>query len=144
MSNLVARYSLFVVLLAIASLAFLHSLLSPSPWVIAGQVAGVGLAVWARRSFARGAFRITATPAGPAIMRHGPYRFVRHPQYAGATLVVWSSVLGHWSWVNAAIGTVVLAVVVARIVVEERLLRQRFPDYVAYARSTKRLVPFLV
>jgi protein-S-isoprenylcysteine O-methyltransferase Ste14 len=33
--------------------------------------------------------------------------------------------------------------VVASVVVEERLLRARYPDYDAYARSTKALVPYV-
>lgn len=144
MAKLVANLGLFILLLALAALALLHRLFSPSPLVIAGQVAGIALAVWARRSFAMGSFRITADPAADSILRRGPYRFIRHPMYAAALLVVWSSVLGHWSAVSAAIGGVVLALLVLRIAIEERLLRARYPDYTEYARSTRCLVPFLL
>jgi protein-S-isoprenylcysteine O-methyltransferase Ste14 len=30
-----------------------------------------------------------------------------------------------------------------RVYVEERLLRERFPDYAAYAARTKRFIPFV-
>ena len=45
---------------------------------------------------------------------------------------------------NGAIGLIVTVVVVLRVIVEERLLRARYPDYSGYARSTKALVPFVV
>ena len=144
MSNFVAKAGLLVLLLAIAGLAWLHSLFSPSPFVIAGQVAAVALAIWSRRSFAQGSFRITASPAAETVLRRGPYRFVRHPMYAAAALFVWSSILGHWSLVNAAIGGVVLGNLALRITIEERLLRAHFADYAQYAQSTKCLVPFLL
>jgi protein-S-isoprenylcysteine O-methyltransferase len=87
---------------------------------------------------------VTADPAAERVLRRGPFRVVRHPMYAGALLVVWSSILGHWSLFTAAIGLVVLATATWRIVVEERLLRAHYPDYADYAASTKRLIPFLL
>jgi protein-S-isoprenylcysteine O-methyltransferase Ste14 len=42
-----------------------------------------------------------------------------------------------------AVGIVIAAVVITRVVVEERLLRARYPEYDEYARSTKTLVPFV-
>jgi len=144
MFNFVAKAGLPLVLLAIAALAGLQSLFSPSPFVIAGQVAAGALAIWSRRSFAKGSFRITASPAAETILRRGPYRFVRHPMYAAATFFVWSSILGHWSLVNAAIGGAVLGVLALRIASEERLLRAHYADYSQYAQSTKCLIPFLL
>jgi hypothetical protein len=46
---------------------------SASPFVVAAQVAAVGLNIWARRSFEKGTFRVTAAPSGHSIIRHGPY-----------------------------------------------------------------------
>ncbi len=144
MSKVVANVGLFLLLLAILGLAALHSLISASPLVIAGQVAAVALVVWARRSFTRGSFRVTADPAADTILRRGPYRYIRHPMYAAAGLFVWSSVLGHWSLPTAAIGVAVLALMALRIVVEERLLRAHYPDYRQYAQSTKYVIPFVL
>jgi protein-S-isoprenylcysteine O-methyltransferase Ste14 len=53
------------------------------------------------------------------------------------------SVVSHASVLTLAIGSVVTAVVISRVVVEERLLRARYSDYGDYARSTKALVPFV-
>ena len=56
----------------------------------------MALLVWARVSFSQGQFRVVPAPAGGPMLIRGPYRFLRHPMYAGALLLLWSSVLGHW------------------------------------------------
>lgn len=139
-----SRVPLLIVIAGIVALAATGSLFAPSPLVIAAQAAAVAWSVWARRSFSSGAFRVEAAPGGPALMTRGPYRYVRHPMYGGVLLLIWSGVLSHRSVPNAAIGLAVTLVVVARIVVEERLLRRRYPEYAEYARSTKALVPFVL
>lgn len=131
------------VLAAIAVLGVTGNLFSPSPVVIALQVAAVALNIWARRSFRKGEFRVSAAPGGSSIIRSGPYRFVRHPMYAAALLFIWASVMSHMSVLTVAIGLAVTAVAITRVVVEERLLHERYPDYGDYARSTRALVPFV-
>lgn len=135
---------LLVVILSILALAVTRSLLSLAPGVVAAQIAAVSLAVWARRSFPTGAFRVRAAPGGPAIIRSGPYRFLRHPMYTASLLFLWAAILGHPDTWKIAMGIAVTFVVCMRVIVEERLLRARYPDYVEYTRTTKALIPFLV
>jgi protein-S-isoprenylcysteine O-methyltransferase Ste14 len=142
--NLVSKFGLLIVVLAIAILLMRHSLLSPSPLVIALQLAAVGLSVWARVSFGKGMFRVTAVPSNGPLLKCGPYRVIRHPMYAAALLFIWSSVGGHWSVANAIIGLFVTVGIALRIAAEERLLCDRYPDYVQYSRGTKRVIPFLL
>ncbi len=97
-----------------------------------------------RRVFPKGRFRFSAKPAVSAIIQTGPYRFIRHPIYAGALLILWGSIAGHLSITNFGIGFVVSLVILGKIVVEERLLRASFPDYEQYARSTKAVIPFVL
>jgi protein-S-isoprenylcysteine O-methyltransferase Ste14 len=144
MCGVVSRFALVVVVAAIALLLVAGELLSPSPVVIAAQVLALLLAVWARRTFAAGAFALIAAPRGEAVLATGPYRWVRHPQYAAALLLIWAGVLSHVSVLSVVTGVVVAALAAVRIVCEERLLRERFPDYAAYAARTRRLVPFVV
>lgn len=132
---------LLFVIAAIVVLAVTGNLFSASPFVIAVQVAAIALNLWARASFQRGAFRVTAGPAAQALISRGPYRVVRHPMYLAAVAFIWAGIVSHLSALTLAIGVVVTAVCIARVVVEERLLRAQYPDYADYARSTKALIP---
>jgi protein-S-isoprenylcysteine O-methyltransferase Ste14 len=134
---------LLFVVAAIAVLGVTGNLFASSPFVVAAQGAAVGLSVWARRSFQKGAFRVTAAPGSGSIIRRGPYRFIRHPMYSAALLFVWAAVVSHLSVLTLAIGVAVTAVVIARVVAEERLLGAQYPEYQAYVRSTKALVPYV-
>jgi protein-S-isoprenylcysteine O-methyltransferase Ste14 len=128
---------------AIVVLVVTGNLFSSSPFVIAVQVAAVGLNVWARRSFQEGTFRVSAAPAGTSIIRRGPYRIIRHPMYSAALLFVWAAVVSHVSALTLTIGLAVTIVVIVRVIAEERLLRAQYPGYHEYTRSTKALVPYL-
>lgn len=134
---------LIVVISAIVVLAVTRNLFAASPYVIAAQAMAVVLSVWARRSFPKRTFRVAAVPGGSSVIRRGPYRFVRHPMYSAALLFIWTAVLSHLSFWTLAIGAVVTSVVLRRVVVEERLLRTRYPEYGEYAHSTKALIPFV-
>jgi protein-S-isoprenylcysteine O-methyltransferase Ste14 len=70
---------------------------------------------------------------------------LRHPSYAGLLLAFLGFGLATADWVSlAAVWLPVLAAVLYRIRVEERLLVESFGDeYRDYARATKRLVPGL-
>jgi protein-S-isoprenylcysteine O-methyltransferase Ste14 len=135
---------LIVVISAFAVLALSRNLFAASPYVIATQVIAVALSIWARRSFPKGAFRVDAAPGASAIIRRGPYRFVRHPMYSAALLLIWTAVLSHRSIWTLALGAIVTVVVLSRVVAEERLLRAGYPEYREYAQSTKGLIPFVV
>jgi protein-S-isoprenylcysteine O-methyltransferase Ste14 len=134
---------LLLVIASIVALGVTGNLLVPSPLVIAVQAAAIGLSIWARRSFQKGAFRVTATPGDSPLIRNGPYRFVRHPMYAAALFFTWAAVISHVSAFTLAVGLAVSGIAIARVVVEERLLRSRYSDYENYARSTKALVPYV-
>jgi len=139
-----SAFPLVISIGALIVLAATGNLFSPSPIAIAAQVAAVALNIWARISFKKGTFRITAEPEGVSILKVGPYRFIRHPMYAALLLFVWAGIASHLSVFTISITTGITAVCVCRIIVEERLLRARYPEYVAYARATKRLIPFVI
>lgn len=135
---------LVFVVAAIAVLGVTGNLFASLPFVITAQVAAVVLNVWARISFQRGTFRVTAAPSGAQIITRGPYRFIRHPMYSAALVFIWAGVAGHLSVLTLAIGVAVTAVVIARVNVEERLLRAKYPEYLDYSRSTKALIPLVL
>lgn len=64
--------------------------------------------------------------------------------YAAALLLIRAGVGSHLSARTMAVGAIATGVVRIRVAEEERLLRERYPDYAAYARSTEALVPFIL
>jgi protein-S-isoprenylcysteine O-methyltransferase Ste14 len=104
-------------------------------------VAGAGLTSWARVSFASWRFRAELA-AGHQLATGGPFRFVRHPIYAGLDLLalgtaVWIGTLPVW------IGAALMAVGGdLRARAEEPLLERVFgEEYRAYRARTSRFVP---
>lgn len=143
MTKLIARFGVVILILAIAILIARHEFFSALPYVIIAQVAALTLAVGAWVSLDK-SFAVGATPRGDALVTRGPYRFVRHPMYTSALLVIWAAVAGHPSVVSLTVGAVMTAFLATRVFIEEKLLRERFPDYAEYSRRTKALVPFVV
>jgi len=79
---------------------------------------------------------------GHQVVSTGPYAYVRHPMYAGALLLFVGIPLLLGSWYGLAGALVLTALLVVRIVMEERTLADELPGYRAYAARLRwRLVP---
>ncbi len=86
-------------------------------------------------------FGIVAANRGVKI--HGPYRFVRHPMYAGYVVTHIGFLLGFPSLRNAILYLAALAIQIARLKREERILMLD-PAYQAYSERVRyRLLPGL-
>lgn len=98
------------------------------------------LAVAALASLGR-AFAIL--PAVRGVVARGPYRWVRHPAYAGELVMIAACAMARADLAAAAILAAATALAVARIFAEERMLAE-LPAYGEYARRVpNRLVPWL-
>lgn len=133
-----------VVLVAtVVYLFYTHSLLGTGPVSIGLQVAAVLLMLWARRTFGLRSFHFSANPTEGKLVTTGPYRFLRHPIYVAVLLFLWTGIAAHPSRSSLLAGLLATAATFARMLSEERLLRERYPEYADYARHAKRLIPFL-
>jgi protein-S-isoprenylcysteine O-methyltransferase Ste14 len=108
------------------------------------QLLAAAVMPWARRSFQPGQFNIHAEPKEGSMISSGPYKFIRHPMYASALVIIWSGILGHFSTVNLIIAVIVTIVVTIRIITEEQFLRARYPDYLNYSHNTKLIIPYII
>ena len=132
---------------AIVALFYRHELLGTGPVAIALQALAALLMLWARVTFGRRSFHAAANPTAGGLVTWGPYRYWRHPIYAAVLLFAWAGVLSH-RFDLAAIGLALLGTLMTavRIASEEHFLRAEFTGdagYDAYARRTKRLIPFV-
>jgi protein-S-isoprenylcysteine O-methyltransferase Ste14 len=78
------------------------------------------------------------------VVETGPYALVRHPFYAADPLIFLGQSLWLQSYAATLFALVPIALMVARLLLEERLLLNALPGYRAYAERVKhRLVPGL-
>jgi len=106
---------------------------------------GYGFAAWAlaENRFFSSVVRIQ-TDRGHVVCDSGPYRFVRHPGYAGNIIALFGIVLALgsvWALIPAAVATIIAVI---RTVLEDRTLQQELPGYRDYARRVRyRLIPWI-
>ncbi len=84
------------------------------------------------------------TDVGQVLVDTGPYARVRHPLYLGMLPFVAGISLWLESYTSLIVSFGFLVVIVGRLVVEERMLRQTLPGYSEYVEKVPyRLVPFV-
>ena len=112
---------------------------------IAMMIIGLAFRWWAIRVLDRFFTVDVSIRDDHGLVREGPYRWLRHPSYTGALLTFYGCALALANWVSMLLIVVpITAVFLLRMRVEEGVLARAFPDaYPAYARDTKRLVPFV-
>ncbi|MEE9465110.1 MAG: isoprenylcysteine carboxylmethyltransferase family protein [Candidatus Neomarinimicrobiota bacterium] len=104
---------------------------------------GYAFAAWAlvENRFFSSVVRIQ-TDRGHVVCDTGPYRFVRHPGYAGNILPLFGIVLSLgsvWTLIPAAVA-IIIAVI--RTVLEDRTLQEELPGYRDYTQRVRyRLIP---
>jgi protein-S-isoprenylcysteine O-methyltransferase Ste14 len=138
--------SLVATLVLVASAGLLivrQAAVARGPVLVTLQVLAVVIMLWARATFGGRSFHAGANPTEGGLVTTGPYRFVRHPIYLAILLFFWAGASSHPSPFNLAIAGVATAATAVRIAAEERLVVERYPEYVDYARRTKRLIPFV-
>ena len=143
MLRTISLAALLLMALALVGLA-VRGAFSPSQLIaIIAEVAAVALMVWARLTFGHRSFNAAANPKVGGLVTTGPYRFIRHPIYTAACLFGWSGILAHLSPINVLLGVLLFVGAVGRILCEERLIVEVYPEYRAYAQATKRMVPYI-
>jgi len=106
---------------------------------------GYAFAAWAlaENRFFSSVVRIQ-TERGHVVCDSGPYRFVRHPGYAGNILALFGIVLALgsvWTLIPAAVASIIAVI---RTILEDQTLQHELPGYRDYAgRVRYRLIPYI-
>ncbi len=78
------------------------------------------------------------------VITRGPYRVVRHPMYAGASLLLIFSPPALGSWVALVMPIPLLLVIAVRLLEEERFLLTNLSGYEEYCQQVRyHLIPFI-
>jgi protein-S-isoprenylcysteine O-methyltransferase Ste14 len=109
---------------------------------LAVGLVGAGLLVWASVLLGRLLIHEAAVRADHTLIEGGPYRFVRHPVYAGYLALLLGSGVASLNVCLALLWPVSLLGIVIQAAAEEQILGERFgQDFQCYVRRTGRLVP---
>ncbi len=83
------------------------------------------------------------TERAQTVVSSGPYRYVRHPMYAGFLLFAFGTALLLGSWWGLLGALLLIGIVARRAVLEERALRDELEGYSVYlTRVRYRLLPY--
>jgi protein-S-isoprenylcysteine O-methyltransferase Ste14 len=97
---------------------------------------------WTLASLGKNLTDTVVTRAEATLVTHGPYRYVRHPFYATAALLMASVTMLSANWLIGASSIIVLALLAIRTPKEEQMLIDKFgDDYRRYMRMTGRFFP---
>jgi protein-S-isoprenylcysteine O-methyltransferase Ste14 len=132
------------------ALTFLTALWFPSVWRASNIVHFVGMStflsgvcyrLWAIRTLGQYYSHRVQTVARQKIVASGPYRFTRHPAYAGMIIANAGIAMYFFNWVTVGVFLLILVpAILLRIRMEERTLFG-IEGYVEFAQNRKRLFP---
>ena len=132
----------------VAALTVSSAAVSDDLWltVVLGSVLvalGIALRQWAARTLGRLYTHGVMIREGHRVIASGPYRFVRHPGYAGMLVSLIGLALTLGNWLSALLMVIgFFAAHVPRIKVEESVLERNLGEqYREFERTRKRLIP---
>ena len=111
-------------------------------FAIIAAIASTALFYWTLSSLGKNLTDTVVTRKDAVLVTHGPYRWVRHPFYLSAALLM-ASVTGLTAnWLIGISSLLVLALLAIRTPKEEQMLIQRFgDDYRRYIETTGKFFP---
>jgi len=97
--------------------------------------------VFRENSYSRATIEVSAEQK---VITSGPYSVVRHPMYAGASVLLIFTPIALGSWVAVPFAVPLILVIVVRLLDEERFLLANLSGYEEYRQKVHyRLIPFI-
>lgn len=141
-----AQFPLTVLALFVARIGpTIPSIVSgPARWV------GLGLFLAGGALFLAGAVKLgpglTPFPrpnADARLVQSGAYGLARHPIYGGGIIAIVGWALLNGGWLGLVAAALMAIFFDAKARVEERWMLGQFPEYAAYRRRVRKLIPFI-
>ncbi|MCJ0890711.1 isoprenylcysteine carboxylmethyltransferase family protein [Rhodococcus sp. ARC_M5] len=111
---------------------------------LATAILGQALRISAARTLGESFTFVVHTHPEQLVVRTGPYRFIRHPSYAGALICALGFCVAYGNWLSPVMVTFLAGGYVRRIPSEETAMLEGLGDaYGEYMTRSKRLVPFV-
>lgn len=141
---MIGKILVAVQLASIAMLGFATNWLALPCWTLLFFGLSALLLIWAVLAMKPGNFNVLPTPVDSGVMvSQGPYRLIRHPMYTSIFIVAGTLLAAQFDYIKLSITLVLVAGLVVKMVYEESLLCDRFPEYKNYMKETKRVIPFI-
>ena len=137
-----------VVLFGVQVLCIAYILLTgfwlASPAWVWLEILGVALGVWAVATMKPRHLSPFPEPSRDTrLVTRWPYRWIRHPMYLAVLAVTLALAIDRPTPARWVVWFVLLGDLLLKLQYEEALLTRRFPEYAAYRKRTKRLIPFV-
>ena len=112
---------------------------------IALLCAGLAFMVWARVHLGTNWSATVTIKREHALVRDGPYRFVRHPIYTGALIALAGTAVVRGEWRGLLAVALMVFFLWRKLRIEERWLGEAFgADYERYRSEVRALIPFVL
>jgi protein-S-isoprenylcysteine O-methyltransferase Ste14 len=109
---------------------------------VSAAFATTTLLYWTLSSLGKNLTDTVVTRKDAMLVTHGPYRWVRHPFYVCAALLMASVTILAANWLIGISSLLVLTLLAIRTPKEEQMLIQRFgEDYRRYMETTGKFIP---
>ena len=104
---------------------------------------GISFSLWARLIIGTNWSGVVMIKKDHKLIQHGPYSITRHPSCSGFIVALAGTVITLNQWRGLIGFAILVPSFLSKISKEEKMLGKSFPEYGAYKKRTKKIVPFL-
>ena len=142
------EYSFFLVTVLIGSILFIAFTTTPSAYkslfLLPFEFFSAILLFWAVYSLKMQSWNFLPGTRKSAIFAfRGPYKTIRHPMYLSVLVFTIPLLFIDYSLIRLGIMIILTVVLIMKIELEEKLLKDKFPGYFNYSLRTYRIIPYI-